>query len=130
MPQMSKSVLDASAILALLNDEEGADVVMNCLPEAMISAVNLAEVITRLVILGMPGDEVGETLGLLGLEVYPFDDAQAFEAGSLTTQTKVFGLSLGDRACLALARTLQVEAITADRIWSKLELDVPVRLIR
>jgi PIN domain nuclease of toxin-antitoxin system len=69
---VSKVVLDASALLALLNDETGTDLVRELLPDALISTVNLAEVVTRLSLLGMPGDQIREVLTLLGLNIEPF----------------------------------------------------------
>lgn len=127
---MSKYVLDASAILALLNAEEGSQLVENFLPESIISAINLAEVVTRLSVLRMPEGEIRTVLNLLGLEIIPFDEGQAFAAGLLSSYTRPFGLSLGDRACLALARINQATAITADRVWKNLELGIEITLIR
>ena len=127
---MNKVVLDASALLALLNNEAGADMVRELLPDAMISTVNLAEVATRLSLLGMPEEQVREVLSLLGLGVISFDEEQAFLAGLLATQTHSLGLSLGDRACLALASVSGATAITADRVWKDLDLGVRVQLVR
>jgi PIN domain nuclease of toxin-antitoxin system len=122
-------VLDASALLALLNAEEGADLVQDFLPQSVISTVNLAEVVTRLSILGMPEGEVREALTVLGLEIIPFDEEQAFRAGLLSVYTQPLGLSLGDRACLALALTTRDTALTANRIWKDLDIGVAIKLI-
>ena len=127
---MSKVVLDASALLALLNDETGADQVRELLPNALISTVNLAEVVTRLSLLGMPGEQIREILTLLGLNIVPLDEEQAFLAGLFAEQTHSLGLSLGDRACLALARLTGAIAVTADRVWQDLNLGVNIQLIR
>lgn len=127
---MSDTILDASALLALLNAEKGADLVQELLPQAVISTVNLAEVVTRLSILGMPEGEIREALSMLGLEIIPFDEEQAFRAGLLAAQTQPLGLSLGDRACLALALTTNATALTADRVWQDLEIGVKLKLIR
>lgn len=127
---MSKYVLDASALLALLNAEEGAESVQQFLPDAVISTVNFAEVVSRLSAVGMPENEIREALSILALEIVPFDEEQAFHAGFLYPQTKALGLSLGDRACLALARTEGVTAITADQVWKKLEIGTRVKVIR
>jgi PIN domain nuclease of toxin-antitoxin system len=127
---VSKYVLDASALLALLNAEEGAEAVQQFLPDAVISTVNFAEVVSRLSAVGMPENEIREVLSILALEIIPFDEKQAFHAGLLYPQTKALGLSLGDRACLALARTAGVPAITADQVWKKLEIGARVKLIR
>lgn len=123
-------VLDASALLALLNGEEGADTVQQFFPDAVISTVNLAEVVTRLSAVGMPEDEIHEVVDILGLETVPFDDEHAFQAGFLYPQTRPFGLSLGDRACLALAQSIEAPAITADRVWNEADIGVKVKLIR
>ena len=127
---MSKVVLDASALLALLNDETGADMVRELLPDALISTVNLAEVVTRLSLLGMAGEQIREVLTLLGLNMVPFDEEQAFLAGSFAAQTHSLGLSLGDRACLALASGTGATAVTADRVWKSLDLGVNIQLVR
>jgi PIN domain nuclease of toxin-antitoxin system len=123
-------VLDASALLALLNAEKGAKLVQDLLPDAIISTVNLAEVVTRLSAVGMPENDIRDALALLGLEVIPFDSEQAFQTGLLASSGREYGLSLGDRACLALARITATTAVTADRAWENLTLDVGVKLIR
>ncbi len=92
--------------------------------------MNLAEVVTRLSILGMPEGEVREALTVLGLEIMPFDEEQAFRAGLLSAHTQPLGLSLGDRACLALALTTRAVALTADRAWKDLNIGVEIKLIR
>jgi len=92
--------------------------------------VNLAEVVTRLSILGMPEGEVREALTVLGLEIIAFDEEQAFRAGLLSAYTQPLGLSLGDRACLALALTTHATALTADRVWKDLDIGVEIKLIR
>ncbi len=127
---MSKFVLDASALLALLNEEPGAEMVQERLPDAHISAVNLAEVVTRLSLIGMPEDQIREALALLGLDIKPFDDKQAFQSGFLANHTHAYCLSLGDRACLSLALTSGAAALTADRVWQNLELGAEIKLIR
>lgn len=127
---MARVVLDASALLALLNDEPGARVVEEALPEALLSAVNLAEVASILVGGGMEESGVRNLLLDLGLTVVVFDEAAAFGTAALRPATKALGLSLGDRACLALARAEGVPALTADRAWTKAEVGVKVELIR
>ncbi len=127
---MSKVVLDASALLALLNDETGAEIVKGSLPDALISTVNLAEVVTRLSLIGMPGEQIREILTLLGLGIVPFDEEQAFLAGLFAARTHSLGLSLGDRACLALASATGSTAVTADRVWKNLKLGVEIQLVR
>jgi PIN domain nuclease of toxin-antitoxin system len=78
---MSDYVLDASALLALLNTEKGADLVQDVLPHALLSAVNLAEVVTRLIAIGMPETEIQEALALLGLKIIPFEEEGAYDLG-------------------------------------------------
>jgi ribonuclease VapC len=127
---VAKYALDASALLALLNAEKGADLVEDLLPDAVISTVNLAEVVTRLSAVGMPENRIRETLSLLGLQAIPFDEDQAFQAGLLYTHGQEHGLSLGDRACLTLARGTSAITVTADRAWADLELGIDIKLIR
>ena len=129
-PEVSSVVLDASAILALLNDEEGAEAVARSLPEASVSAVNLSEVAGKLFDLGMPERDVREAIDALGLEIHPFDREMAFEAGLLRRATSRQGLSLGDRACLALGKMLGRPVLTADRSWRAVRAGVRIRVIR
>jgi PIN domain nuclease of toxin-antitoxin system len=123
-------VLDASALLALLNDEPGADAVRARLDDAMISAVNLSEVFAVLMAIGLAPEEARQTLADLALPVVPFDEDQAFRAARLRETTKALGLSLGDRACLALGEARGDVALTADRAWGQADLSVEIALIR
>ncbi|MBM3132812.1 MAG: type II toxin-antitoxin system VapC family toxin [Chloroflexi bacterium] len=127
---MSEVVLDASALLALLNAETGADKVAECITEAMISAVNLSEVVGKLAAAGMPEAAIRQALQGLDLKVTPFDEEQSYGTGMLRATTEDMGLSLGDRACLNLARSLGLPALTADKLWGKLSMGVAVRVIR
>lgn len=127
---MSRAVLDASALLALLNQEAGADQVVPFLADAVISTVNLAEVVTRLALAGMPEAAIRDALALLPLDTVPFDVEHGIEVGLLAPATRPSGLSLGDRACLVLARRLGATAVTADRAWVGIDAGVPVELIR
>jgi PIN domain nuclease of toxin-antitoxin system len=127
---VNDTVLDASALLALLNAERGADQVQGHLAHALISSVNLAEVVTRLTLLKMPEGELREAIAVLGLEIAPFDEEQAYQAGLLSILSEPLGLSLGDRACLALALTTSSTALTADRAWQDLNIGVDIKLIR
>ena len=127
---MTEYVLDASALLALLNAENGADLVQELLPESVVSAVNLAEVVIRLSTIGMPEHEIREVLSLLGLVIVPYDEKQAYQTGFIQYHGKSLGLSLGDRACLSLAKEVGATAVTADRAWIDLEIGIPIRLIR
>ena len=123
-------LLDASALLALLNHEPGCDLVTEQIPGALISAVNLAEVAGKLAELGVPVDEVRLVIEVLGLSVVEFDAEMAFEAGRLRTSTRAAGLSLGDRACLATASLRKAAVLTADRSWASLDLGIPVQCTR
>ncbi len=127
---MSEFVLDASALLALLNAEPGADAVFAALGQASISAVNFSEVIAKLAENGMPEDAIHEALDALGLEVVSFDNEQSFAAGLLRPLTKAFGLGLGDRACIALSKSRNAVALTTDRAWQNLNLGAVVQIIR
>lgn len=127
---MSEIVLDASALLAVFNDEAGAERVIERLAVATISAVNLAEVAAKLQERGMPDDRVRANIEALELTIEPFGESQAIEAGLLRAVTRSAGLSLGDRACLAFARQRGVPALTADRAWKKLDLGVLIELVR
>jgi len=124
-------VLDASAVLALLNNESGADkLTPELLSNATCSTVNLAEVQTKLVSAGAAPDEAWEDTLSPIREAAPFTDEQARIAGSLVAQTRAFGLSLGDRACLALGLALKAPVYTADKSWKKLKLGLRIHVIR
>jgi ribonuclease VapC len=123
-------VLDASALLALLNGEPGNKVVAENLPGAVISAVNLSEVVAKLGEAGMPNDVVRSALEDLGVELRAFDSEAAYLTGALRAQTRKLGLSLGDRACVALGFQLSFPVLTADRNWKELDVGVEVRTIR
>src|SRR5215208_7531579 len=119
---MSKYVLDASAVLALLNQEPGMDQVEAILGESTISSVNACEVLTKLIDAGLPMEEARESFDLLGLDVIDFNKELGEKAASLRSVTRKKGLSLGDRCCLALGLHLKIEVVTAEREWAKLKL--------
>jgi len=123
------AVLDASALLALINREEGTGAVLTVLEAATMSTVNIAEVLSKLSDIGMPPAVAEDLVGRLGLSVEPFELSQAERAARLRPTTRHPELSLGDRACLALAQERGLPAYTADQSWSDLE-DVTVRIIR
>jgi ribonuclease VapC len=128
---MNKVVLDASAILALLNDEPGAEkITPELLSRATASAVNLAEVQTILVREGGDPDESWAVAVDPLPDIEPFSAEQARIAGSLIQKTSSLGLSLGDRACLALAIALEAPVYTTDRLWKKLKLGIPIYVLR
>ena len=126
----SAYVLDASALLAVMLDERGARYVEDRLADACIGAVNLSEVVAKLQDRGVPDDVIEESLGELDLLVVPFDAAQSLAAGKLRRETRAAGLSLGDRACLALAMSRGATAVTTDRGWGALEIPVAIDLAR
>jgi PIN domain nuclease of toxin-antitoxin system len=127
---VKEAVLDATALLALLHDEPGAEAVAEALPHSSISTVNLAEVVAKLAEAGMPEETIRIALAGLGIEVIPFDEDLAYRTGLLRALTSRYGLSLGDRACLALGLRLGQPVLTADRIWATLKVGVKIRVIR
>ncbi len=123
-----REVMDASAVLALLQREPGAENVD--LRGATMNSVNFAEVVQKTVAWERPADTLLHELTLLGLDITPFSPREAQLAGELFRQTKTHGLSLADRACLATARLLGAVAVTADRGWGEVPHGVEVRSIR
>lgn len=125
-------VLDASAVLALLFGERGGEAVRAHLRTGVIGAANLAEVLAKLSDHGMPAEQAARAVAILGLEVAPMTEAQAQRSAGLRSATRAAGLSLGDRACLALAAELGVPALTADRGWDAVAgaAGVAVQVIR
>ena len=121
---MNKGVFDASAILAVFYNEPGKDKVRSLLNEfqPLISAVNLCEVFTKLAGDALNPQEIWESFTALQIDVVDFDAQQSLKAAELRPLTKYLGLSLGDRACLALAIIHDALAITGDRNWSKLDI--------
>jgi ribonuclease VapC len=128
---MSSAVLDASALIALLNQEPGADrLTPDILINAVSSTVNLAEVHGKLVERGLPPDKAWLASINSISESVPFTAEHAKIAGGLIAQTRPLGLSLGDRACLALALQMKASVYTADRSWKNLKLDLRINVIR
>jgi len=123
-------VLDASAILAYVAGEPGAEHVQPHIGNALASAVNLAEAGTRLSDRGLNQPEVRRALSVLDLNIVSFDEDMAYSTAAMLSATRSKGLSLGDRACLALAKGRGLPALTADRLWAKLEVGVEILLIR
>ena len=126
----SKVVLDASALLCLLNDEPGADKVIDVLTGSVLGTTNLAEVVSKLRDCGLTLDEVREVIGGLHLDVRPLSSSQSMAIGDLRPATKSLGLSLGDRACLALALDLGAELFTTDADLASADLGVRITDVR
>jgi ribonuclease VapC len=128
---VSKIVLDASALLAILNAEAGAEkLTAHVLESAICSTVNLAEVQSKLVRQGMDPQYAWESAVSPVREAVPFTVEQARLAGDLASQTNSLGLSLGDRACLALAISNGAPVYTADRAWKDLKLGIRIHVFR
>jgi ribonuclease VapC len=125
------TVLDASAVLALVHDEPGSDVVMASLPGSVLGAANLAEVIGKLVDADVDASQLRGLLAAAGVRVEPVTEGDAELAGALRGLAGGRHLSLGDRCCLALAvRSDPPQVLTADRVWADLDLPIEVQLLR
>ena len=128
---MNSVVLDASAILAVVNGEAGQEkLTPEVLAAALCSTVNLAEVQAKLVSRGWSPDDAWEDATSPIRAAVPFSEEHARVAGSLVVLTRSLGLSLGDRACLALGIAMKAPVYTAEKAWSKLKLGIPVHVIR
>ena len=129
---MSKYVLDAAAVIAYLRQEPGWQVVEEVLRSGgcAISTVNYAEVASKLAEKSLPEEAIATALAALNLELIDFDAPHAMTTGLLRPLTKAAGLSLGDRACLALAKQLNATALTTDQVWRTLDIGIGIRVIR
>ena len=123
-------IVDSSVVLAFLLRELTAEEAEPWLSGASISSVNLSEIVSKLVDRGLAAEAISDTIADLNLEVWPFSQAQAERAGLLRSRTRERGLSLGDRACLALAIDLGCSVATADKAWAGLDIGIPIELIR
>jgi ribonuclease VapC len=130
---VSRIVLDSSALLAILQQEAGAELFLhqsNLLNNFTMSAVNVAEAYGKLLGCGMGHHDAWESVTAPVPQIVEFDTEQARIAGGLLPQTRSIGLSLGDRACLALGIALQSPVYTADRAWKRMKIAIPVHVIR
>lgn len=128
---MNKCILDSSALLALLNSEPGAELVETLLSSSIMSTVNVAEVIAELdKRLDITPNQSKEMVEAIINQIIPLDFKQAIEVGHLRKITEKFGLSLGDRACLALAIASNAPVYTGDKAWAKLKLNCEIVFIR
>jgi PIN domain nuclease of toxin-antitoxin system len=127
---MTGVVLDSSAVLAIINGEPGAERVIELLDGALLSAVNHAEIMTKLAERGIGRDVARSTVLNIGVQIIEFGIDLADRTGELRRQTRRLGLSLADRACLALAEREGVPALTADKKWAMLDIGIKVSLIR
>jgi ribonuclease VapC len=127
---MAKAVLDASALLAHIGQEPGADAIDEIDDEPLMSTVNLAEVFAKLAGRGLSQDQADMIVYRYRLDIVPFDEELARQTGALRPATMSLGLSLGDRACLALAQRERLPILTADRSWAKLDLGIAIKLVR
>jgi len=124
------AIIDASAVLALAKNEAGSDVVARRIRHCLLSAVNLAEVVSKLKRYSVPIEQArGDVLAFVNA-VVPFDEAQAQMAGVLHSQTRALKLSYADCACLGLAMSRRLPVVTADRKWAEANLNLRLEFIR
>jgi PIN domain nuclease of toxin-antitoxin system len=129
---MADIVLDASAVLALMQREPGTDIVAASLPGALLGMVNFAEVVTKLCERGIGMNVARDAVASLGIKIAEFTEEQACLIGELRPLTRSAGLSLGDRACLALGKVSGATILTAEGVWSQIAsvAGVDIQLIR
>jgi PIN domain nuclease of toxin-antitoxin system len=127
---MASAVFDSSVVLAHIGYKQGSDGIDELAVEALISAVNLAEVFTKLAERGLSASEADSIVYRYRFEVVPFDEEFARQTGALRPATKSLGLSLGDRACLALAQREHLPVLTADKNWARLNLGIAIKVVR
>lgn len=123
-------IVDASALLALMLGETGSDVVLNIIDDAEMTAVNLSECMQRAIDRDGSAEAVADLVEQIGVKIVPFDAELARITAELRPRTKSRGLSLGDRACLALAKMHKAPVYTADQRWGELDIGIDIRLIR
>ncbi len=125
------SVLDASALMSLINDEPGALLVQKHLDKACISSVNFTEVLGKMLEQGIPALDAKRVLDNFNLEIIAFDEEQILGVSLLRLETKKYGLSLADRVCINLGKILKLPTLTSDKIWEKIsDPEIKIILIR
>lgn len=127
---MTEATLDASAVLAWLHDEPGAEIVAARIGECVITSVNAGEVVTKLIRSGMGPEAAAGAVRLLPCRIAEVDGDLGVRAGLLQARTSGLGLSLGDRICLAYAEREGILALTADQAWRRAALPVVIQFIR
>jgi PIN domain nuclease of toxin-antitoxin system len=128
---MSKIVFDASTLIALFAKETGYEFIKKQMKDAIISSVNIAEVYKYCIeTQNLSEDEAKKLVKLSDIKIIEFTSDQALISASLITKTKQYGLSLGDRACIALGISGEYDIITCDQIWQKLDVDVKIMMAR
>ena len=127
---MAEAVLDASAVLAFLRREPGEDHVRQVMPRSLLCAVNLTEVVSKLIERGAAASAAVQIARGLPYRVVEYDEGLASDAGELWALTRPIGLSLSDRACLALAAREKLPAMTTDQRWTQANIGIEVKLIR
>ena len=127
---MSAIVFDSSVVIAILKQDPGFSTAESSISDALISTVNMSEVATYLARNSVPKDTIQEVLASFPIQVVPFEESLAIQTGCLYSSCKHLGLSLGDRACLALALSRKMPVLTADRVWSKLDLGISIQVLR
>ena len=127
---MGKIVFDSSAVLTLIKMEDGYEKVAERLDDAIISSVNFCEILVVVSRKGFKQEQTIENLKATFRHIVDFDKEQATIAATLDSSTKGYGLSLGDRACLALAKHKNLPVLTADKVWKKLKVGVDIQLVR
>ena len=128
--KLAMKILDASAVLAWLRNEKGAKCVEPMLEQASMTSVNFIELLSQLIDLEIPKSEIERLVRNLGFELIDVGTHIAWIAAELRVQTKTFGLSLGDRVCLAAGIANECPVVTADHVWTQVELPIEVITVR
>ena len=130
MSSKTEYVMDSTALIAVVYQEPGYERVVEILDKSAISAVNLAEIINKLVLRGAPAEAVRDTLLKLELKVEDWSEAMAYRSAEFTRFNKSHGLSLGDRACISLALKTSLPAFTTEEAWERSNLGIKLVKIR